>query len=66
MRIKILIKNVRLSQNITLSCLARKSGVSVAHLSDVENERKSPSLLVMVRIAKALDVPITELYSVKW
>lgn len=46
--------------------LARKSGVSLSHLSDVENERKNPSLLVMVRVAKALDVPITELYLVKW
>lgn len=66
MHIEVLIKNVRADKDMTLSNLARKSGVSVAHLSDIENNRKSPSLLVMVRIAKALNVPITDLYIVKW
>ena len=66
MRIEVLIRNVRAEKNVTLSGLARRSGVSVAHLSDIENERKSPSLLVMVRVAKALNVPITDLYRVKW
>ena len=66
MHIEVLIKKKRIDKNITLSQLARKSGVSVAHLSDIENERKSPSLLVMVRVAKALDMPITDLYLVKW
>lgn len=66
MHIEVLIKDVRNEKNVTLSGLARRSGVSVAHLSDIEKERKSPSLLVMVRVAKALDVPITDLYRVKW
>ena len=66
MHIEILIRNVRTERNVTLSGLARKSGVSAAHLSDIEKQRKSPSLLVMVRIAKALDVHITDLYNVKW
>ena len=66
MHIELLIKKKRLSQNITLSQLARKSGVSVSHLSDVENERKNPSLFVMIKVAKALDVEITDLYKVKW
>lgn len=51
---------------MTLSSLARRSGVSVAHISDIEKEFKSPSLLVMVRPAKALNVDITELYRVRW
>ena len=66
MHIEFLIKNERLSQNITLSQLARKSGVSISHLSDIENERKNPSLFVMIKIAKALGVGITDLYKVKW
>lgn len=66
MHIEVLIKDVRNEKNVTLSGLARRSGVSVAHLNDIEKERKSPSLLVMVRVAKALDVPITDLYRVKW
>ena len=66
MHVKILIKDVRKEKNITLSNLARKSGISVSHLSDIENNRKTPSILVMVLVAKALEVPITDLYMVKW
>lgn len=66
MHIEILVKDVRQQKGITIACLARKSGVSAAHLSDIEKNFKSPSLLVMVKIAKALKVDITELYKVKW
>ena len=66
MHIEILIKKVRNEKNATLTTISRKSGVSISHLSDIENERKSPSLLVMVKIAKSLNVPITELYKVRW
>lgn len=66
MHIEILIREVRRQKGMTISGLSRKSGVSAAHLSDIENDFKSPSLLVMVRIAKALDVDITDLYRVRW
>ncbi len=66
MHIEILIREVRRQKGMTISGLSRKSGVSAAHLSDIEKDFKSPSLLVMVRIAKALDVDITELYRVRW
>ena len=33
---------------------------------DIEKDFKSPSLLVMVRLAKALNVEITDLYRVRW
>lgn len=66
MRIRILIKDVRKEKHMTLSCLARKSGISTSHLSDIENNKKTPSILVMVLAAKALEVPITDLYKIKW
>ncbi len=66
MRIKILLKQVRQERNITLNRLSEKSGVSTTHINDIENNIKSPSLLVMVRLSKALDVEITELYKVQW
>ena len=56
MHIEILIKEEREKKGMTLSKLSKKSGVSAAHLSDIEKNFKSPSLLVMVKIAKALDV----------
>lgn len=61
-----LIKEVRQEENMTISALSRRSGVSAAHLSDIEKNFKTPSLLVMVRVAKALNVDITKLYKVKW
>ena len=66
MRIEILLKQVRQKKNMTLSKLSEKSGVSSTHINDIENNIKSPSLFVMVRLSKALDVEITELYKVKW
>lgn len=66
MRIEILLKQVRQKKNITLNRLSEKSGVSTTHINDIENNIKSPSLFVMVRLSKALDVEITELYKVKW
>lgn len=66
MRIEILLKQIRQSKNITLNKLSEKSGVSTTHINDIENNIKSPSLFVMVKLSKALDVEITELYKVKW
>ena len=66
MSIEILLKQVRQEKSMTLSMLAKKSGVSRTHINDIENNLKSPSLFVMVRLAKALDVEVTELYKVKW
>ena len=65
MHIEILLKEVRNQKNITLNKLSEKSGVSTTHINDIENNIKSPSLFVMVRLSKALDVDITELYKVK-
>lgn len=66
MHIEMLVKEVRREKGMTLAGLSRKSGVSASHLSDIEKNFKIPSLLVMVRIAKALNVDITQLYRVKW
>lgn len=66
MHIEILLKQIRENKNITIKKLSEKSGVSKSHISDIENNYKMPSLIVMVKIAKALDVSITELYKVMW
>ena len=66
MHIEILLKQIREQKNVTLTKLSEKSGVSTSHISDIEKNFKMPSLIVMVKLAKALDVNITELYKVKW
>lgn len=66
MYVQILLREVRKRKKMTLNKLSEKSGVSSTHINDIENDIKSPSLLMMIRLAKALDVEITELYKVKW
>ena len=66
MKVEILVKDIRQEKNITLKKLSSKSGVSTTHINDIENNNKSPSLYVMIRLAKALEVEITKLYKVKW
>lgn len=66
MYVEILLKEMRQRKKVTLNKLSEKSGISTTHINDIENNIKKPSLLVMVQLAKALDVDITELYKVKW
>lgn len=66
MHVDILVKEVRQRKSISLNKLSEKSGISKTHINDIENDVKGPSLYVMIKLAKALDVEITELYRVKW
>ena len=54
--------NVRTEKEITLSELAQRCGISRAALSNYENEIRYPTILQMEKIAKALDVRISDLY----
>ena len=64
MKVEIRIKEIRKIKNITLKQLSKKSGISTTHINNIENNVKSPSLIVMVILAKELNVNITELYKV--
>lgn len=66
MQIRILIKKVRKEKNITLAQLSERTGISKTHINDIENEIKEPGFSMMVRLAKGLDVNISELYKVIW
>lgn len=66
MHIEILLKQIRQEKGITLKKLSERSGVSTSHIGDIENNFKMPSLIVVVKLAKALDIEVTELYKVIW
>lgn len=66
MKVEILVKDIRREKNISLKKLSNKSRVSTNYINDIENNIKSPSLHIMIRLAKALNVDITKLYKVKW
>lgn len=64
MKIKILIKEARLSQNMSLATLSKLSGISKGHLSKIEREEREPKIGTLIQIAMALKVDIKELYKV--
>jgi transcriptional regulator with XRE-family HTH domain len=51
------VRRWRLSRGRTLAQVAAASGVNVGYLSQIENDKASPSLGVLGAIADALDVP---------
>lgn len=54
------IKAKRKEANMTLSDLSEKTGISVSHLSNIEQGlRASPSLLICQKLSKALNFPFS-------
>lgn len=64
MKIEILVKKIRLENNMTLETLSQLSGISKWHLSKIERQERDPKLSTMVQIALALKVDIDKLYKV--
>lgn len=64
MKIEILVKKVRLENNMTLETLANLSGISKGHLSKIERQEREPKLSTIIQIAMALKVNINELYKI--
>ena len=59
------IKSIRKKQKLSLKQLSYKTGISVSHLCDIENNYKMPSFIYAVLIARALKVDINDLYSIE-
>jgi len=57
------IKELRKTKGLSLTGLAAKSGVQIATLSRIEHLKMSGTLESHMKIAKALDVDITQLYT---
>ena len=49
-------KEFRMRKGFRQSELAQKTGLSITYIAEIETSRKSPSLKVLVDIAKALSV----------
>jgi transcriptional regulator with XRE-family HTH domain len=60
-RIAALIRRHRLRRNLTLAELSELSGISVAHLSRLENGRRTPTVRLLLQLARALGVPLAAL-----
>jgi transcriptional regulator with XRE-family HTH domain len=53
------IRRLRRDRALTLADVAERSGLNVGYLSQVENDKASPSLETLASLGQALDVPIT-------
>ncbi len=60
--IAIRVREHRLSKQISLAELARRTGLSKAMLSKIENAQTSCSLSTLAKLAEALGVPVTALF----
>lgn len=52
------IRRRRRERNLTLAAVAERTGLNIGYLSQVENDKASPSLETLAALADALDVPI--------
>ena len=57
------ILNLRLSSGMNQEELAFKSGISAAHLGQIERGLKSPTISTIQKIAKALNITLPILFS---
>lgn len=55
------IKDIRLAKDIKQKDLAIKSNISQSYLSELESNKKSPTIRLLCKIAEALDVHPSEL-----
>ena len=60
---KIYLQRIRKEKKLSTEQLAKKSGVARSYIQKIEADCSSPSIAVMCRLAKALQVPIYDLFS---
>ena len=60
--IKILIYEARIKEGMSLRKLSKLTGISKTRLNDIENEKRSPTLDELERIATILEVKMESLY----
>jgi transcriptional regulator with XRE-family HTH domain len=60
-RLAMKIKALRQARGITQADLARKASVSAGYIARLETHRHDPKLSTLVKLAKALGVPVTAL-----
>lgn len=56
------LKSIRKEKNLTLQDIADRAGVTKGLISQIENSRTIPSLLVLIQIVKALEVGLDDFF----
>lgn len=58
-----LVRALRRERGLTLEELGERTGLTKSYLSKIERERSTPSVAVAMRIAQALDVDVSRLFT---
>jgi transcriptional regulator with XRE-family HTH domain len=53
--------NIRKEKSMSLDELSKRSGVSKSMLSQIEQEKTNPTVITVWKIARSLDMPVSEL-----
>ncbi len=61
--IGIRVKNLRLSKGLSQEKLAEKMGISSKYLSSIERGKENPTLDTFMKLAEALNIEISEIFS---
>lgn len=60
--LKLYIREIREKKGLSQNKLSKLSGVSSSHIGYLENGEREPTISVLYKIAKALNVDIKELF----
>ncbi|OBK39899.1 DNA-binding protein [Mycobacterium sp. 1245111.1] len=58
-----LLRAVRRQRGLTLAHLAEQTGLTKSYLSKIERRQSTPSIAVALKVARALDVDVAQLFS---
>ena len=56
------IKRIRLEKNMSQTLLASQCGIEKANLSRIESGQANPTVLTLLKISAALEVPVAEFF----
>lgn len=63
--IKINVRKIRKSKGLTLQQLSKLSGVSTMYISEIEREMKMPTIDIICKLAKGLEMKPEDLFNCK-
>jgi transcriptional regulator with XRE-family HTH domain len=58
-----LLRALRRQRGLTLEALAEQTGLTKSYLSKIERRQSTPSIAVAMKVARALDVDVAQLFS---
>ncbi len=60
---KIYLQRIRKEKKLSTEQLAKKSGVARSYIQKIEDGGSNPSIAVLCKLAKALQIPVYDLFS---